>query len=172
MRLDFGTAARGGSCGSRRLWLVCGDGRPRLATAAMSGCTAAVDLSRQKCTHHPPSHTSARATPPHINTRTTPRPPPVSLARPVQFPCSDTSPRVTGATSIRLNRYSGPPNPLFNHGILRPSSGGRYLEHADGTPFYWLGDTHWSGFSTAERWNETNNASVDPGVRTYTYEHS
>ena len=37
--------------------------------------------------------------------------------------------------------YAGD-NPLFKHGILRPSGTNRYLEHADGTPFYWLGDTH------------------------------
>jgi hypothetical protein len=50
-------------------------------------------------------------------------------------------------------------NPLYRHGILRPSKNNRFLEHADGTPFYWLGDTHWSGFSRAERFNSTNNGT-------------
>eukprot|EP01043_Picozoa_sp_COSAG02_P013134 COSAG02_NODE_521_length_20750_cov_10.721079_5_plen_351_part_00 len=54
-------------------------------------------------------------------------------------------------------------NPLFKHGFLQPHKSGRYLEHADGTPFYWLGDTHWSGFSTAEHWNDSDNSTVDPG---------
>jgi len=49
----------------------------------------------------------------------------------------------------------------YRHGILRPNSGGRFLEHADGTPFYWLGDTHWSGFSTAEHWGDTDNTTFD-----------
>ena len=33
--------------------------------------------------------------------------------------------------------------PLYQHGFLRISQNGRYLAHADGTPFFWLGDTHW-----------------------------
>eukprot|EP00041_Stephanoeca_diplocostata_P015512 m.296443 g.296443 ORF g.296443 m.296443 type:complete len:846 (+) comp20062_c0_seq2:121-2658(+) len=56
--------------------------------------------------------------------------------------------------------YTGT-NPLYIHGILRPSATNRYLEHADGTPFYWLGDTHWSGFSSAEHWSDTDNTSFD-----------
>ena len=37
--------------------------------------------------------------------------------------------------------YAGS-NALYRHGILRPHKSGRFLEHADGVPFYWLGDTH------------------------------
>lgn len=29
------------------------------------------------------------------------------------------------------------------HGFLRARPGARYFSHADGTPFFWLGDTHW-----------------------------
>ncbi len=36
-------------------------------------------------------------------------------------------------------------NPLYHHGPLRVAAGGRHLEHADGTPFFWLGDTAWNG---------------------------
>merc|ERR1711924_522113 len=57
--------------------------------------------------------------------------------------------------SFFVTEYDGE-NPLYQHGFLRPHESGRFLEHADGTPFYWLGDTHWSGFSTAEHWNDTN----------------
>ena len=57
-------------------------------------------------------------------------------------------------------RYAGS-NPLYLHGVLVPSSNNRYLVHADGTPFYWLGDTHWSGFSSAEHFNDTNNNTFD-----------
>jgi hypothetical protein len=63
---------------------------------------------------------------------------------------------------VTVADYSGA-NPLFKHGFLRPHSSGRFLEHMDGTPFYWLGDTHWSGFSTAEHWADSDNATVDPG---------
>lgn len=33
--------------------------------------------------------------------------------------------------------------PLHHHGFLRVSENGRHFVHADGTPFFWLGDTHW-----------------------------
>ncbi|MBM3459328.1 MAG: DUF4038 domain-containing protein, partial [Armatimonadetes bacterium] len=31
------------------------------------------------------------------------------------------------------------------HGPIRVAGNGRYLEHQDGTPFFWLGDTAWDG---------------------------
>jgi len=34
----------------------------------------------------------------------------------------------------------------WGHGKLRVSSDGRYLEHADGTPMVWIGDTAWELF--------------------------
>ena len=45
-------------------------------------------------------------------------------------------------------------NRFLRHGPIRVSENGRYLEHADGTPFFWLVDTAWSGplKSTAEDW--------------------
>jgi len=38
--------------------------------------------------------------------------------------------------------YTGA-NPLYRHGFLRVSDDRRRFVHADGTPFFWLGDTHW-----------------------------
>jgi hypothetical protein len=38
--------------------------------------------------------------------------------------------------------YAGA-NPLYRHGFLRVSDDRRRFVHADGTPFFWLGDTHW-----------------------------
>lgn len=45
-------------------------------------------------------------------------------------------------------------NPLYKHGFLKVSKNGRYLTHADNTPFFWLGDTPWSGpfKSTDKEW--------------------
>lgn len=39
-------------------------------------------------------------------------------------------------------------------GPVRVASNGRHLQHADGTPFFWLGDTVWTGpaFSTKADW--------------------
>ena len=38
-------------------------------------------------------------------------------------------------------------------GMLRVSSNKRYFEYADGTPFYWLGDTWWTGLSDRLSWD-------------------
>jgi hypothetical protein len=43
---------------------------------------------------------------------------------------------------IDVRPYTGN-NPLYRHGPLRISADRRYLTHADGTPFLWVGDTLW-----------------------------
>jgi hypothetical protein len=45
---------------------------------------------------------------------------------------------------FRVREYTGD-NPLYRHGALRVAASGTYLEHADGTPFFWLADTAWNG---------------------------
>lgn len=45
-------------------------------------------------------------------------------------------------------------NPLFKHGPIRISENKRYLEHLDGTPFFWLGDTWWMGLCKRLKWPE------------------
>jgi hypothetical protein len=46
-------------------------------------------------------------------------------------------------------------NRLALHGAIRVARTGTYLEHADGTPFFWLGDTVWNGpiLSTKQDWD-------------------
>lgn len=46
-------------------------------------------------------------------------------------------------------------NPFEKHGRLRVAKSGTHLEHSDGTPFFFLADTAWTGaaLSTAEDWN-------------------
>jgi hypothetical protein len=44
--------------------------------------------------------------------------------------------------TVDVVAYAGG-NPLYRHGFLRVSSNQRYLAHADGTPFLWMGDTAW-----------------------------
>ncbi|MEO8353131.1 MAG: DUF4038 domain-containing protein [Chthoniobacteraceae bacterium] len=51
---------------------------------------------------------------------------------------------VTGVVAVEP--YAGD-NPLFQHGPVRVSDDRRHFEHADGTPFFWLGDTWWMGLS-------------------------
>ena len=43
---------------------------------------------------------------------------------------------------------------LYLHGPIRASENKRYLEHADGTPFFWLGDTWWMSLCNRIRWPE------------------
>ncbi len=53
--------------------------------------------------------------------------------------------------TIEAVAYSGS-NPLYRHGPLRVASNRRHFEHADGTPFFWLGDTWWMGLVKRLRW--------------------
>jgi hypothetical protein len=44
--------------------------------------------------------------------------------------------------SIQVQPYSGDLE-IFKRGFLKTSDNGRYLTYNDGTPFFYLGDTHW-----------------------------
>lgn len=48
--------------------------------------------------------------------------------------------------TLHSTPYEGD-NPLLVHGQVQISTDGRHLEHADGTPFFWLGDTWWTALS-------------------------
>jgi len=67
--------------------------------------------------------------------------------------CSDTSNAgLHGQTgSIDVAPYSGS-NPLYRHGPIRVASDRRHFEHADGTPFFWLGDTNWMSLCHRLHW--------------------
>jgi hypothetical protein len=69
--------------------------------------------------------------------------------------CSDTRDRGLHHRSGKLNvlPYAGI-NPLFIHGPLRVAANHRFFEHADGTPFFWLGDTWWMGLCNRMSWPE------------------
>jgi hypothetical protein len=43
--------------------------------------------------------------------------------------------------------------PHWDHGVLQASNNGRFLKHADGTPFLWLADTAWQLFHRLGREN-------------------
>ena len=69
--------------------------------------------------------------------------------------CTDTSnPSLHGQT-LRLSArpYTGS-NGLLAHGPLRVAATRRTLEHADGTPFFWMGDTWWMGLCQRLKWPE------------------
>ena len=67
--------------------------------------------------------------------------------------CSDTanSGLHNLAGKLEIKPYDGK-NPLLQHGHLKVSENRRYLEHIDGTPFLWLGDTWWMGLCKRLQW--------------------
>jgi hypothetical protein len=67
--------------------------------------------------------------------------------------CSDKSnPDLHGREGeLEVRPYEGG-NDLLRHGPLRVAANRRYLEHVDGAPFFWLGDTWWYGLVGEFAW--------------------
>ena len=76
---------------------------------------------------------------------------------------SNGDPGLAASGEIVCAPYTGE-LPIYRHGFLHVSSDRSHLEHADGTPFLWLGDTHWT-FVTEERWDESNCVQYDSQFR-------
>ena len=55
--------------------------------------------------------------------------------------------------NFSVEPYTGA-NPLYRRGPLRVMADRRHLEHRDGTPFFWLGDTWWMSLSKRLSWPE------------------
>ncbi len=64
---------------------------------------------------------------------------------------------------IEVSPYQGK-NPLLIHGPLRASENHRYLEHIDGTPFFWLADTWWMGLCKRLIWPQDFRALTEDRV--------
>ncbi|MDP6513229.1 MAG: DUF4038 domain-containing protein [SAR202 cluster bacterium] len=69
--------------------------------------------------------------------------------------CSDHSnSSLHGCTgTVEVKEYDGA-NTVLRHGPLCVSKDGRHLQHHDGTPFFWLGDTWWMGLCERLGWPE------------------
>ncbi len=80
---------------------------------------------------------------------------PITGVHRFQTECSDT--RNAGLHGMRgevtITPYTGQ-NSLFRHGAIRIADDRRHFAHADGTPFFWLGDTWWMGLVKRLRWPE------------------
>ena len=76
--------------------------------------------------------------------------------------CSDTAnPKLHGVEGkLDVVAYAGD-NPLLKHGFLRVSADKRHLEHADGTPFFWLGDTWWKCLCKRMTWEGFQELTAD-----------
>ena len=69
--------------------------------------------------------------------------------------CSDTENRDLHQQqgSVTVTPYEGD-NPLLRHGAPKVAADNRHFSHADGTPFFWLGDTWWMGLTKRLHWPE------------------
>jgi Protein of unknown function (DUF4038)/Domain of unknown function (DUF5060) len=67
--------------------------------------------------------------------------------------CSDEgNPSLHGQVGeVEVEPYLGG-NPLYRHGGIRVTHDRRHFCHADGTPFFWLGDTWWMGLCGRLSW--------------------
>ena len=76
--------------------------------------------------------------------------------------CTDKSnPDLNGREqALGVVPYKGS-NPLLKHGFLRVSADHRHFEHADGTPFFWLGDTWWKGLCKRLTWEGFQELTAD-----------
>ena len=59
--------------------------------------------------------------------------------------------------TVQCNAYAGT-LPIYQHGFLKVSPTGHFFVHADGTPFFYLGDTHW--LFIHERFDTSNAVGV------------
>ena len=70
-----------------------------------------------------------------------------------QTVCSDSSNRELhdhrGVLTVEANTTG---HPLYSHGVVRVAKDKRHFEHADGTPFFWLGDTWWMALCQRLHW--------------------
>lgn len=62
--------------------------------------------------------------------------------------------------TLSVAAYAGT-NPLLKHGPLRVSANKRHFEHADGTSFFWLGDTWWKGLCQRLPWEGFQELTAD-----------
>ncbi len=73
---------------------------------------------------------------------------------------------ITG--KVEIKPYTGN-NPLYIHGPLHVSNNKRYLEHFDGKPFFWLGDTWWMGLCHRLHWpDEVHTLAEDRKAKGFT----
>jgi len=62
--------------------------------------------------------------------------------------------------TLSVAAYTGD-NPLLKHGFVQTSPGKTYFEHADGTPFFWLGDTWWKNLCKRMTWEGFQELTAD-----------
>lgn len=81
----------------------------------------------------------------------------------VEYRVMDPDAGLDASGQVEVVPYTGE-NPLYRHGRLRASPGGRTLEHADGTPFLWIGDTWWMGLGLRLDWPDGFRTLLDDRI--------
>jgi len=69
--------------------------------------------------------------------------------------------------TLKVTAYNGK-NPLLKHGFLRISEDKRHFAHADGTPFFWLGDTWWKCLCKRMTWDGFRELTADRKAKGFT----
>jgi hypothetical protein len=88
--------------------------------------------------------------------------PPVQGDYTFEVKCSDPTNRMLPASPqhLRVTAYKGD-NPLLKHGFVRVAADRRHFEHADETPFLWLGDTWWKCLCKRLTWEGFQELTAD-----------
>lgn len=73
----------------------------------------------------------------------------------------------TGKQALTVTAYTGN-NPLYQRGRLRVTQDRRHFEFADGTPFFWLGDTWWKGLCRRLTWEGFQELTADRKKKGFT----
>jgi len=83
--------------------------------------------------------------------------------------CNETGDNGLHAVEGRLEvtPYRGE-NPFFKHGPPGVGKGGRHFVHADGTPFFWLGDTWWKCLCKRMTWEGFQELTADRKAKGFT----
>jgi len=68
---------------------------------------------------------------------------------------------------IDIVPYTGD-NPLYRHGPIEVAADSRHFAHADGTPFFWLGDTWWKCLCKRMTWGGFQELTADRKAKGFT----
>jgi hypothetical protein len=71
---------------------------------------------------------------------------------------------------VEVAPYTGD-NPLFRHGMLQIARDQRHFEHADSTPFFWLGDTWWKCLCKRLSWEGFQELAADRKAKGFSVIH-
>ena len=83
--------------------------------------------------------------------------------------CSDPkNPKLHGVEGkIKVVAATGD-SPLYRHGPVKVVANRHYFEHADGTPFFWLGDTWWKNLCKRMTWAGFQELAADRKAKGFT----